>query len=186
MPTDNTRTITKNQYLEKSKALPENGIIFCCFNNSYKISSVEFDIWMRILGKIDDSVLWLNIKNNLARENICKAAQKRGIDPSRIIFANSLPMEEHLARYALADIFLDTFNFNAHTTASEALWAGLPVVTKLGKSFASRVAGSLTYAVGLENLLRNRTRVRRIDTRVSLNPIKLKKIKYKLNKNKFT
>jgi len=187
MPTDNTRTITKNPISRKEQGLPENGIIFCCFNNSYKISSVEFDIWMRIIGRIDDSVLWLNIKNNLVRENICKAAQMRGIDPSRIIFANSLPMEEHLARYAIADIFLDTFNFNAHTTASEALWAGLPVVTKLGKSFASRVAGSLLTAVGLDELItETESKYEELILELALNSEKLKKIKYKLNKNKFT
>lgn len=187
MPTDNSRVISKKPISRKEQGLPENGIVFCCFNNSYKISPIEFDIWMRIVSKIDGSILWLNIKNKLVRENICKAAKIRGIDPSRIIFANSSPMEEHLARYALADIFLDTFNFNAHTTASEALWAGLPVVTKLGKSFASRVAGSLLSAVGLDELIaETELKYEELILELALNPEKLKKIKYKLNKNKFT
>jgi len=187
MPTDNTRIISNKPVSRKEQGLPEDGIVFCCFNNSYKISSIEFDIWMLIVGRIDNSVLWLNIKNKLVRENICRAAQIRGIDPSRIIFANSLPMEEHLARYALADIFLDTFNFNAHTTASEALWAGLPVVTKLGKSFAARVAGSLLSAVGLDELITHtELEYEELILELALNPKKLKKIKHKLNKNKIT
>ena len=187
MPTDNTRIISNKPISRKEQGLPEDGIVFCCFNNSYKISSIEFDIWMLIVGRIDNSVLWLNIKNKLVRENICRAAQIRGIDPSRIIFANSLPMEEHLARYALADIFLDTFNFNAHTTASEALWAGLPVVTKLGKSFAARVAGSLLSAVGLDELITHtELEYEELILELALNPKKLKKIKHKLNKNKIT
>ena len=187
MPTDNTRIISNKPISRKEQGLPEDGIVFCCFNNSYKISSIEFDIWMLIVGRIDNSVLWLNIKNKLVRENICRAAQIRGIDPSRIIFANSSPMEEHLARYALADIFLDTFNFNAHTTASEALWAGLPVVTKLGKSFAARVAGSLLSAVGLDELITHtELEYEELILELALNPKKLKKIKHKLNKNKIT
>jgi len=187
MPTDNTRIISNKPVSRKEQGLPEDGIVFCCFNNSYKISSIEFDIWMLIVGRIDNSVLWLNIKNKLVRENICRAAQIRGIDPSRIIFANSSPMDEHLARYALADIFLDTFNFNAHTTASEALWAGLPVVTKLGKSFAARVAGSLLSAVGLDELITHtELEYEELILELALNPKKLKKIKHKLNKNKIT
>ena len=187
MPTDNTRKISEQPISRKAQGLPENGIVFCCFNNSYKISSREFDIWMRIITKIDGSVLWLNIKDKLAKENICKAAQKRGVDPSRIIFANSLPMEEHLARYALADIFLDTFNFNAHTTASEALWSGLPVITKLGESFAARVAGSLLAAVGLDELITHtELKYEELILQLALDPEKLKKIKHKLNKNKLT
>ena len=187
MPTDNTRIISNKPISRKEQGLPEDGIVFCCFNNSYKISSIEFDIWMLIVGRIDNSVLWLNIKNKLVRENICRAAQIRGIDPSRIIFANSSPMDEHLARYALADIFLDTFNFNAHTTASEALWAGLPVVTKLGKSFAARVAGSLLSAVGLDELITHtELEYEELILELALNPKKLKKIKHKLNKNKIT
>jgi protein O-GlcNAc transferase len=105
------------------------------------------------LPKVEGSVLWLRKSNRLSKENFIKEAQKRHIDPSRLVFADRAPMEEHLARHKLADLFLDTFAFNAHTTATEALWAGLPVDTKLGQSFAARVAGSFLSAIELPELI---------------------------------
>ena len=185
MPTDNKRIIADKLITRKEMGLPQKGIIFCCFNNSYKISHIEFDIWMRILSKIKDSILWLKIDNNdTARENLRNAALKRGIDPSRIIFAEYLSMEEHLARYALADIFLDTFNYNAHTTACDSLWAGTPIVTKSGKSFVSRVAGSLLTAIDIPELITNsELEYENLILKLASSPDNLKKIKQKLHEN---
>src|SRR3984893_526609 len=112
-----------------------------------------FDIWMRLLGTIEGSVLWLLQDNNDAQENLCKEAAARGIDPARLGFATRGMPEEDLARHRLADLFLDTLPYNAHTTASDALWAGLPLLTCRGTSFAGRVAASLLNAVGLPELV---------------------------------
>ena len=153
MPTDNGRKLSNRPITRSDMGLPADSFVFCCFNNNYKITSAEFDIWMRLLTKVKGSVLWMRSSNRWSELNIKKEAQKRKVAPERIVFADKVPMDEHLARHRLADLFLDTFAFNAHTTASEALWAGLPVVTKVGKSFASRVAGSLLNAIGLPELI---------------------------------
>jgi protein O-GlcNAc transferase len=153
MPTDNTRPMSTRPMSRSEMGLPEDGFVFCCFNNNYKISPREFDIWMRVLVKIDDSVLWLRNSNALSEDNLRTQAEARGVNSSRLVFAGRAPMDEHLARQKLADLFLDTFDFNAHTTAAEALWTGLPVVTKVGKGFAARVAASLLTAVGLPELI---------------------------------
>ena len=154
-PTDNKRVISKKVIKREDMGLPRDGFVFCCFNNNYKITPKEFDIWMQILERVNNSVLWLLKSNLWAEKNLKKEAEARGICESRLIFAKRVPQAEHLARYRLADLFIDTFNINAHTTASDALWAGLPVVTKLGQGFASRVAGSLLHAVGLQELVTN-------------------------------
>jgi predicted O-linked N-acetylglucosamine transferase (SPINDLY family) len=133
--------------------LPEAGLVFCCFNNSFKITPDVFDVWMRLLRAIDGSVLWLLTGNTIAPGNLRREAVQRGVDPQRLIFAPQLPQAEHLARHRLADLFLDTYYCNAHTTASDALWAGLPVLTCAGATFASRVAASLLTAVGLPELI---------------------------------
>ena len=153
MATDNTRQIDSGPVTRSEMGLPENEFVFCCFNNNYKISPIEFDVWMRLLLKVEGSVLWLRKSNKWSEGNFCKEAKSRGVEPSRLIFADRMPMGEHLARHRLADLFLDTFTFNAHTTATEALWAGLPVVTKLGKGFAARVAGSLLTAIDMPELI---------------------------------
>ena len=187
MPTDNTREISKNYLSKKECNLPEDSFVFCCFNNNYKITSVEFDIWMRLLSKIEKSVLWLRKFNDISEINLKKEALKRNIDSSRIIFAERVPMRDHLARYQLADLFLDTFNFNAHATASEALWAGLPVITKVGKGFASRVAGSLLNAIDLPELITNNEReYEALILELATNPRKLLKIKEKLSTNRLS
>jgi predicted O-linked N-acetylglucosamine transferase (SPINDLY family) len=152
-PNDNTRVISETVVTRLEMGLPEQGFVFCCFNNSYKISSEEFNIWMRVLGKIEGSVLWLIKANKRAVKNLKKEAQSRGVASHRLIFADKAPQDQHLARHRLADLFIDTFNINAHTTASDALWAGLPLVTKLGQGFAARVAGSLLTAIGLPELI---------------------------------
>ena len=153
MPTDNTRPISTRLMTRSDMGLPEIGFVFCCFNNNYKISPREFDLWMRVLLKVEGSVLWLRNSNALSENNLRKQAETRGVEPSRLVFAERAPLEEHLARQKLADLFIDTFAYNAHTTASEALWAGLPLVTMLGDSFAARVAGSLLTAIGLPELI---------------------------------
>lgn len=133
--------------------LPDSGFVFCSFNNNYKFTPEVFACWMRILHQVSDSVLWLLADNEWARENLFHAALQYGIEPARIIFAPRVSPESYLARYQVADLFLDTYPFNAGTTASDALWAGLPVLTYSGRTFASRMAGSLLHAVGLPELV---------------------------------
>lgn len=137
--------------------LPEHGLVFCSFNHDYKINPPMFAVWMRLLKEIPGSVLWLMKLNEPAERNLRKAAAARGIDPARIIFATRVPrIEDHLARYRLADLFLDTFPCNAHSTTSDVLRAGLPVVTLRGRSFASRVASGLLQLAGLPELVTER------------------------------
>ncbi|QFU74427.1 tetratricopeptide repeat protein [Halioglobus maricola] len=150
---DNTREISTHPPSRESLGLPEGAFVFCCFNSNYKISSREFDIWMRLLSQVDNSVLWLLNPGETAKTNLTRAAESHGINTARLIFSEKLPLSEHLSRHCHADLFLDTFNCNAHTTASDALWAGLPVITRLGQGFASRVGGSLLRAVGLDELI---------------------------------
>src|SRR5262249_42315050 len=133
--------------------LPDSGFVFCCFNNSYKILPDTFAIWMRLLKAVEGSVLWLLEDNPTAAKNLRREADARGVDPTRLIFAPRAPLDEHLARHRLADLFLDTLPYNAHTTASDAVWAGLPVLTCPGTSFASRVATSLLCTIGLPDLV---------------------------------
>src|SRR6267378_3389187 len=133
--------------------LPENGFVFCCLGNNYKITPEVFDVWMRLLQRVEDSVLWLSLDNPAVETNLRREAQIRGVDPARLIFAPFVKrIEEHYARYRLADLYLDTA-YNGHVTTTDALWAGLPVLTRAGGSFAGRVAGSLLRAVGLPELV---------------------------------
>lgn len=133
--------------------LPETGFVFCSFNNSYKITPAVFDIWMRLLRAVDGSVLWLLNTGDAATANLRREAEARDVSPGRLVFAPRAALEDHLARHRLADLFLDTLPCNAHTTASDALWAGLPLVTCLGSTFAGRVAASLLNAAGLPQLI---------------------------------
>ena len=150
---DSKREISNKQYTRADCGLPNEGFVFCCFNNSYKITPREFDIWMRLLSEVEDSVLWLLDSGKTSKENLRREAQARGITADRLIFAPRLPQAEHLARHQVADLFLDTFVVNAHTTASDALWAGVPVLTLPGKQFAARVGASLSHAVGLSEMV---------------------------------
>ena len=150
---DRKRAIAARAPTGLELGLPESGFVFCCFNGSWKITSAVFDIWMRLLHWIEGSVLWLYRDNEGAERNLRKEAEERGIDPSRLVFAGPLPLDEHLARYRLADLFVDTVVYNAHTTASDALWAGLPVLTCKGEGFAGRVAASLLQAIGIPKLV---------------------------------
>ena len=151
---DRKRMIASRTPTREEFSLPAQGIVFCCFNNAWKITPLIFDVWMRLLRKVAGSVLWLRRDSEHAEQNLCKEAAARGIDPARLVFADPLPHHsDHLARHCLADLFLDTLPYNAHTTASDALWAGLPVLTCRGKAFAGRVAASLLTAAGLPELL---------------------------------
>jgi predicted O-linked N-acetylglucosamine transferase (SPINDLY family) len=149
---DATREIAEPVPGRAELGLPEEGFIFCCFNNNYKITAEVFALWMRLLKRVASSVLWLLEDNPEARRNLSAAANAHGVDARRLCFAPRLPHERHLARQRRADLFLDTLPCNAHTTASDALWAGLPVLTCSASTFAGRVAASLLAAVGLPEL----------------------------------
>ena len=183
-PNDNKRPIATTKTTRADVGLPESAFVFCCFNNNYKISPAEFEIWMRLLQKVDGSVLWLLRSNKWAEGNLRKEAAARGIDPSRLVFASRLSHSEHLARHKHADLFIDTFNVNAHTTASDALWSGLPLVTKQGKQFAARVAASLLNAVGLPELIAETDeKYELLVSDLAVHPDKLSKFREKLATN---
>ena len=133
--------------------LPDGAFVFACFNQNYKISAAEWDIWMRLLARVPGSVLWLVASNPWSSKNLIREAEARGVDAGRLIFAERLPQAEHLARQRHADLFLDTFHVGAHTTASDALWGGLPVLTLAGRAFAARVGVSLLHAAGLSDMI---------------------------------
>jgi predicted O-linked N-acetylglucosamine transferase (SPINDLY family) len=150
---DRKREIAESLPSRQGCGLPPEGFVFCSFNNSYKISPRVFDTWMRLLSAVNGGVLWLLSSNDLVENNLRAEAERRGVDPRRLVFAPIVPPAEHLARLRNADLFLDTLPCNAHTTASDALWAGLPVLTCSGHTFAGRVAGSLLCAVGIPELV---------------------------------
>ena len=149
---DDRRAIVPDTRSRADWGLPQDGFVFCCFNHTYKIAPAEFAIWMRLLRQTPGSVLWLLRSNEWAEANLRRHAEAHGIDPARLVFTRGVPHGEHLGRLAHADLFLDTFNVNAHTTASDALWAGLPILTLTGRQFAARVATSLAHAVGLPEM----------------------------------
>ncbi len=152
-PNDTHRRIADLTPSRAECGLPEEGFVFCCFNNSYKLTSRFFAIWMRLLAAVPGSVLWLFDANPLIKGNLQKEAAKYGVDPARLVFAPRTGPAEHLARHRLADLFLDCLPYNAHTTTSDALWAGLPVLTRIGDTFAGRVAASLLQAICLPELV---------------------------------
>ena len=149
---DSRREIAAETPTRAECGLPEHGFVFCSFNSNYKITPEMFDVWMRLLAAVPDSVLWLYEGNSAATSNLRREAVSRGVAAERLVFAPHKPLAEHLARYRLADLFLDTFPVTAHTTASDALWAGCPLLTLVGETLISRVAGSLLRAVGLSEL----------------------------------
>jgi predicted O-linked N-acetylglucosamine transferase (SPINDLY family) len=153
MPTDATRMVSRPPGRPEA-GLPESGFVFCAFNNSYKFSPETFDIWMRLLSAVDGSVLWLLQTNELARCNLIREAQARGVESRQLVFAPYVDSgTAHLGRLALADLFLDTLPYNAHSSACDALWAGVPVLTQRGNTFAGRVGASLLRACGLSELI---------------------------------
>jgi len=150
---DENRKVSKRVFSKSECGLPETGFVFCCFNNNYKITPEMFDVWMKILIAVEGSVLWLFEDNPWAKDNLIQEAMKRGVPSNRLVFAKKMEISEHLARHQLADLFLDTVPCNAHTTASDALWMGLPVLTMQGNTFAGRVASSLINTIGLPELI---------------------------------
>ena len=152
--------------------------VFCCFNNTQKINPKIFDSWAKILTKVNNSVIWLLENNNISHENLKQEAIIRDIDPERIVFCKRTSSKEHIKRYQLADLFLDTFPYGAHTTANEALFSGLPIVTIIGQSFQSRVCSSLLKNVGLKELITNSyEEYENLAVNIAKNPKKLQSLK---------
>ena len=184
---DTKRRIADREPTHSEAMLPEKGFVFCCFNNSYKITPEVFDVWMRILKKVDGSILWLVEDNADASRNLGNEAKRRGIDPKRLVFAPRLNLPEHLARLHLADLFLDTVPYNAHTTASDALWAGLPVLTCLGSTFPGRVGASLLKAVGVPELIAHSLEdYELLAVRLAQEAVLLKRLRVKLAQNRMS
>ena len=150
---DSQRKISERQFTRSELGLPEEGFVYCCFNNNYKILPTTLDSWVRILQAVPGSVLFLYAENPWAEHNLKREAHQRGLDPARLVFGQHLNRADYLARYKVADLFLDTFPYNAGTTASDALWAGLPVLTRMGEGFASRMATSLLHALNTPELI---------------------------------
>jgi len=184
---DSKRPIADRLFTRAECGLPEGGFVFCCFNNNYKVTLEIFDIWMRLLKTVESSVLWLLEDNISATKNLSAEAQGRGIAPERLVFAKRIELSEHLARHRLADLFLDTLPYNAHTTASDALWAGLPVLTCLGNTFPGRVAASLLNAIGLPELItHNLDEYEALALKLATNPQWLLSLRQKLEVNRST
>jgi predicted O-linked N-acetylglucosamine transferase (SPINDLY family) len=182
---DSKCAISDKNFTRQEFGLPEGAFVFCCFNNNYKITPHMFDCWMRILDQVPSSVLWLIEDNQSASKNLRLEAINRGISADRIIFSERIPLPEHLARHCLADLFLDTLPYNAHTTASDALWAGLPVLTCLGDTFPGRVATSLLNAIDLpEMIVDNIHEYERLAIELAQNPGQLAHVRAKLLKNR--
>ena len=178
------RDIAERTPTRAELGLPETGFVFCCFNNTYKIQPEFFDVWMRLLIQIEGSVLWFRRANESVEDNLRREARARGCDPDRLIFAERLELPEHFARQRQADLFLDTLPYNAHTTASDALWAGLPVLTCTGSAFAGRVGASLLHAVGLPELVtENLADYEALALRLASRPEELIALKRKLQRN---
>ena len=186
---DDTKRIPSTRVFTREECgLQENAFVFCCFNNDYKFNPKVLDGWSRILLAAKNSVLWISENNKYFRANIATEFESRGIDSDRIIFAQRVEMmADHLSRYALADLFLDTHPYNAHTTALDSLKAGVPILTLMGQSFASRVAASLLNAIGLPELITStQEEYEALAIELALNPMKLADIKLKLAKNRLT
>ena len=182
---DRKRVIADTQFSREELGLPDTGFVFCCFNNNFKITPDTFDIWMRVLKAVDGSVLWLFEDNPGAGGHLRAEAQKRGVPAERLVFAHRMPLADHLARHRAADLFIDTLPYNAHTTCSDALWAGLPVLTLMGESFAARVATSLLNAVCLPELVTSTpAQYEALAIELATNPQKLAGIKQKLADNR--
>jgi len=181
---DSKQSPPETIFTRQDLGLPETGFVFCCFNNTFKITPTTFDNWGRILEQVDGSVLLIYIKNKSAKMNLTKEIVLRGIDPNRLIFGERLPKPEYLARYRVTDLFLDTLPYNAQTTASDALRMELPVLTCMGNSYDSRVAASLMNAINLPELITtNQEQYESLAIELATNPEKLKVIKDKLVDN---
>jgi protein O-GlcNAc transferase len=189
LPNDDLKRTISDRVFERAEfGLPEHGFVFCCFNNSYKLTPGVFDCWARILKAVEGSVLWLSAVNPPAMSNLKKEISARGVNPDRLVFARQLALSaDHLARLRVAGLFLDTLPYNAHTTASDALWAGLPVLTQIGETFAGRVAASLLNALGLTELItHSQGEYEKTAIDLATNPARLALIKDKLARNRMS
>lgn len=184
-PNDSKREISSQTYHRTDLGLPEDKFVFCCFNNNWKILPERFETWTRIMQAVPKSVLWLYEDNPSAANNLRKEAETRGLDPSRLVFAKHAPHQKHLARLRQADLFLDTYPYGAHTTASDALWLDLPVITRVGRSFASRVAGSLLSTLNLPDLVvDSEAEYEALAIDLAHNRLRMAAIKQRLQENK--
>jgi predicted O-linked N-acetylglucosamine transferase (SPINDLY family) len=184
---DSKRIIADRTPARAGAGLPEQGFVFCSFNNNYKISPSVFEVWMRLLDEVEGSVLWLYESNAAAMRNLRKQAAERGIAPERLVFAPKIKLEDYLARHRLADLALDTLPYNGHGTTSDALWAGLPVLTCLGTTFPGRVAASLLNAIGLNELITHSLEeYEALALELATNRMRLADIKSKLARNRDT
>lgn len=182
---DSQRRISDKVFTREELGLPRSAFVFCCFNNNYKITPSTFDGWMRIVNQVEGSVLWLFEDNPSAADNLRQQAQHRGVSPERLVFAKRMSLPEHLARHRAADLFIDTLPYNAHTTASDALWAGLPVLTCAGEALASRVAASVLSAVDLPELITTTQKdYEALAIKLATNPEQLQAIRQKLQRNR--
>lgn len=182
---DRKREFSGLKMSRKSLQLPETAFVFCSFNANHKITPDVFETWMRILKRVNDSVLWLLEGSAIVVANLRREAQRHGVNPDRLVFAPKMPVGQHMARQATADLFLDTLPYNAHTTAIDALWGGLPVLTRLGKTFAGRVAASLLTSIGMPELItQSEEEYENLAVAIALNPTKAAQLKKKLNENR--
>lgn len=184
---DHAQAISDKDWKRADFELPEGIIVFCSFNHAYKIDSLMFDTWMKILSRVPNSVLWLQWGNKTAERNLKQEAEARGVRPERLIFGEKLPKDEHLARLRLADLALDTRLVNGHTTTSDALWAGVPLITLQGNHFASRVSASILTAIGLPELITySLEEYEALAVRLVCSPNELRAIRQRLAKNRLT
>ncbi|HEX3710122.1 MAG TPA: tetratricopeptide repeat protein [Pseudolabrys sp.] len=183
---DNARVIADSVFSREKQGLPPSGFVFCCFNNNYKISPQYFDLWMRLLKQVEGSVLWLRKDNTEVVDHLRKGAAARGVDGERLLFAKHVAdIDQHLARMRLADLFLDTQPYGAQTTASDALWSGLPILTILGETFVGRAAASLVTAIGLPELIaQDLAAYERMALELATAPATLAEIRRKLAANR--
>lgn len=187
MISDSTQEISEAPQSRAQFGLPSEGFVFCCFNKNYKITQPIFEVWMRLLKAIDGSVLWLSANLERGQGNLRRYAQVKGVDPQRLVFAPGVPRAEHFARHRLADLFLDTLPYNAHTSANDALYAGLPVLTVLGPTFVGRVAASMLHAIGLDELVTgNVADYEALSLELARDPAKLRALRAKLAANRQT
>ena len=185
--TDDKRFVSDSVFTRNQLGLPSAGFVFCCFNNNFKITPHVFDCWMRILKSVDGSVLWLFEGNATAADNLRRESVARGVNAERLIFGTRMPLADHLARHRLADLCLDTYPYNAHSIATDALWAGLPLLTCRGETFAGRVAASLLTALSLPELITTTLEdYEALAVGLAMHPARLEKIKQKLVQNRLT
>ncbi len=184
-PMDSNRTISKKKFIRKDYNIPKNSFVFCSFNNSYKITKDEFYIWMDLLREVKNSSLLLLASDEITKSNLQKEANKKNIDSTRLIFVEKTNLEDHLSRHSIADLFLDSFNCNAHTSAVDALWVGLPILTKVGNSFASRVCSSILNFFEINELVTNsKQEYFNKAKNLANDPTEYRRIKDKINKAK--